>query len=873
MITSIKNKLLAYLTGVILFVSLTTGLSAYLLMTNYLTKTVTDELALAAHMTSDALERYLDQKKDMLERVGQGHEIEEYVFKYKALPILKYLGKFRHEFPVLSYINKDGQEELKVVNGVESDHYLNLGNKLLFQDALWSPNKAVISAAELDRDLGVPVFKLALALYNYFGDSLMGALSASLPLSRLEEITKKTKIGKTGFITLIDKKGTVLVDPDKNKLLKKIEGKGENAHRLISKLMGRESGFTRAAILGIDSFVSYVPVNGYNISVMVILPYREFVADLDLFRNTVFLIAGATIFIMGLLAIFISGRFTKPVVKLSEASLDVAMGNFSRKIDNGSRDEIGTLVTAFNQMTSHIQAYRDEIISEKEYSENIMASMSDALIILDSCGDIKKISGATCRLSGYDENELIGKDISTLIEGIEQEDLSERRSHNISTYFGKEARLLKKSGTFVPVIFSVTSILDNDKRDQGILCVAHNITERKQWEESLLSLKKAIETVQLGITISDVDRNIIYVNRAEAEMHGYGVSELFGMQTSIFAPEELRKTVDPGDIKTFKQRSKESVNIRKDGSTFPVMLRSDVILNDEGDALGIITTSEDLTERKREEKEAQLRHQQLIQADKMKSLGVLVSGVAHEINNPNNFIRLNSQTMKDIMESLLPLIEESGLEKDEYLLGYMTLDKAGKRLYELMDGIMEGSKRIEGIVGKLKDFARQDSFDYAQDVDMNAVIKVSISMMENMIKKSTDHFSFDSKEGLPLVKGNKLELEQVIINLLTNACQALPGREKGINISTFHNAGSDTVMVVVKDEGIGMDEEMIRTIEEPFVTSKRDQGGLGLGLSVSSSIIRKHGGTMEFSSLPGKGTTVIIVLPLREDKTIIKEDS
>ena len=100
MISSIKNKLLTYLTGIIIFVSLVIGLSSYLLMNKYLTEMITDELILVTQMTSSTVEQYFEQKKDILERVGQGHELEEYVYKYKPLPLIQYFSKFRHEFPL-----------------------------------------------------------------------------------------------------------------------------------------------------------------------------------------------------------------------------------------------------------------------------------------------------------------------------------------------------------------------------------------------------------------------------------------------------------------------------------------------------------------------------------------------------------------------------------------------------------------------------------------------------------------------------------------------------------------------------------------------------------------------------------------------------
>ena len=130
-----------------------------------------------------------------------------------------------------------------------------------------------------------------------------------------------------------------------------------------------------------------------------------------------------------------------------------------------------------------------------------------------------------------------------------------------------------------------------------------------------------------------------------------------------------------------------------------------------------------------------------------------------------------------------------------------------------------------------------------------------------MIKKSTHRFVLDIDDEVPDIRGNFQRLEQVVINILQNACQALPDPNRRIYISTSFDSVSDRVVIICRDEGIGIPKQDLGHVMDPFFTTKRDSGGTGLGLSIASTIVRELRGTIEFSSQPGHGTTVIIRFP------------
>jgi polar amino acid transport system substrate-binding protein len=302
--------------------------------------------------------------------------------------------------------------------------------------------------------------------------------------------------------------------------------------------------------------------------------------------------------------------------------------------------------------------------------------------------------------------------------------------------------------------------------------------------------------------------------------------------------------------------------IAKDGTKKFAELSVSLMQDSEGQPIGFRGVARDITERKKAEEQAKFHQQQLMHADKMVALGTLVSGVAHEVNNPNNFIMLNSPILHDAWNSVVPILEKYYEENGDFIVGGMKYTEMRKNIPSLFSGISDGAKRIKRIVDDLKNYVRDQTADMTQSVDINAVIKYAVNLLSNMIRKSTDHFSIEYGKNLPQLSGNFQHLEQVMINLIQNACQALPDPQKGIFISVQSLKNQSAIVIKVRDEGMGIPPETVSQITDPFFTTKQDSGGVGLGLSISSKIVEEHGGSIHFDSEMGVGTTVEIVLPL-----------
>lgn len=264
--------------------------------------------------------------------------------------------------------------------------------------------------------------------------------------------------------------------------------------------------------------------------------------------------------------------------------------------------------------------------------------------------------------------------------------------------------------------------------------------------------------------------------------------------------------------------------------------------------------------------ELRVHQKQLIQADKMSSLGVLVSGVAHEINNPTSLLLLNLPLVKDVWSDLQIVLDKHYENDKEFRLAGLDYSRVRDELPLVIDEMSGGAYRIKRIVEDLKDFARNSSEDNDDRIDINDVVHAAIRLVENSIRKSTDYFTMNCRSDVPLVHANAQRIEQVVVNLLLNACQSLESRDDPVFIDTFYDDKKQQVSIIVKDQGCGVAEENLGRLTDPFFTTKREHGGTGLGLSVSAGIAKSHGGFLEFSSQENIGTIATLTLPIHEKK-------
>ncbi|MCG8633677.1 MAG: PAS domain S-box protein [Desulfobacterales bacterium] len=398
-----------------------------------------------------------------------------------------------------------------------------------------------------------------------------------------------------------------------------------------------------------------------------------------------------------------------------------------------------------------------------------------------------------------------------------------------------------------------------------------NVLMRKESETALKRTKQLLETVlaHTPVMVAYLDPLFNYemVNAAYAEWYQKVPSFFPGKNFFDLYPEKeaeqlFTRVVKTGEPLIEYARQVDHKNPGRPGRIFwdlsliPITSRNNEVI-------GLVLSILDVSERK-------VHENNIIQADKMASLGVLVAGVAHEINNPNNFISLNTPFLDRAWRSATPILEEYYDENGEFSLAGIPYSNMRERLPRLISGIIEGTQRINRIVTDLKHFAQPEHSRYDETVDINSVVRSSLNLIGNMVKKHTDHFTVDYGINLPVITGSYQRLEQVVINLVQNACYALTDRGQPVSVRTFHDTGVDAVKIEVADQGKGIPNRHLPSLMDPFFTTRRDEGGTGLGLSVSSTIIREHSGQILVESHLDKGSVFTVSLPCNRDDTLKK---
>ncbi|MEJ2640824.1 MAG: ATP-binding protein [Desulfosarcinaceae bacterium] len=269
----------------------------------------------------------------------------------------------------------------------------------------------------------------------------------------------------------------------------------------------------------------------------------------------------------------------------------------------------------------------------------------------------------------------------------------------------------------------------------------------------------------------------------------------------------------------------------------------------------------------RRTEEIRAQQEQLLQADKLASLGILVSGVAHEINNPNSSVLMNLSLIEDTLKDSSDILEAHYQENGDFKIGGLNYSRMRAEIPLIVKDTRTAARKIRRIVEDLKDFARQGDSNFTEEIDLNDVINTTVRLMENTIQKATNHFQMQLSDYLPKVKANIQRIEQVVVNLILNACQALTHMDQGITIKSEYSLHRNQITITVEDEGDGIAEEHLAHVFDPFFTTKRESGGTGLGLAVSATIVKEHGGRLFFRSNRGQGTAAIMQLPVETKET------
>lgn len=680
---------------------------------------------------------------------------------------------------------------------------------------------------------------------------------------------------------------------------------GQDGKDVLRQVYHRDTGVTMWDVTA-PVFVSGEHWGGFRIG----LSMAQIEAQILTLRNTVLAGAGVTLFFACLTIWWAvagtTGRLDQITKEVDKISLD---GRF-KTINIDADDEIGILATAFNRMMTSLK----EANVGRDYLDRILDSMNDSLMVVNTQGVVLKANRATFALLDHPEKNLVGQSIEMVF--------AERRSdaiswfdHIVDSRAGQQIELEYRSrhGRTIPVLFSSAPLMNDDDGCEAIICLAQDITERKTAEEKIRNAKQFLETVLDSLneemTILDAQSLVILkANKAFCDAYGKTAEELIGQTCHSVThglPEpcnSMEHFCPAVDVLEYGQvESCEHQHTGAEGKRQFVDIQVTPVFDDTGKPEYLIHMARDITMRKNVEIELQhftaeleennralaektaaleeahmelkASHARVLQQEKMASIGQLSAGVAHEINNPIGFISSNLVTLRKYSSRLveyLGLQDKLWLEKGKNEIGEelsekrkkLKLDYIARDLEDLISESLDGADRVKQIVLDLKGFARADEKD-CTEVDLHECLESTLNIARNEIKYKA---TVDKDYGhLPRIKCYPQQINQVFMNLLVNAAQAI-NDQGAITIKTWN--GDGRVHVSVSDNGCGIPEDVQKRIFEPFFTTKDVGKGTGLGLSISYDIIKKHHGEITIESDPGNGTTFTVHLPLSCEEAV-----
>ncbi|MGA2316247.1 MAG: ATP-binding protein [Thermodesulfobacteriota bacterium] len=477
------------------------------------------------------------------------------------------------------------------------------------------------------------------------------------------------------------------------------------------------------------------------------------------------------------------------------------------------------------------EKHQEITICEDKY-RGLFENANDGIILLRNPQlQIADVNREVERVTGYTKGDLFEKEVFDLFTPDEVEEVRGYLKEVVEKGEGRAAylSLMKKDGSSLEVDLSTKRI---DLGDESLYqMIFRDMTEQRKLEKKIRQSKRNLEAIFDGIrdqlSIQTPDYQIFRVNRAVIENYKLTYKELFGRKCyEVYFQRSNPCEKCPISVTIETKQPASSVMKLSEGDT-TLQIFSYPILDEKGNLISVIEYMKDITEEQR-------LHEQLIQSEKLAGIGILASGVAHEINNP--------------LSGIIGMAEIA-LEEE---------DPSKKRGY-LMD-IINCSERISEIVRGLRSYSRAAKKGELSFVDLNEVLEESLKMVRLATKKTPVEV-IKKFQSIEKIQANMGEIQQVFTNLITNAFQAMDGQSGSLVLST--RSLKDSVEVKVSDHGVGIPQKYLNQIFDPFFTTKNPGEGTGLGLNIVYRIVTKYEGTIDVESKEQVGTTFTIKFPIR----------
>ncbi len=500
-------------------------------------------------------------------------------------------------------------------------------------------------------------------------------------------------------------------------------------------------------------------------------------------------------------------------------------------------------------------------VSEEKY-RNLTEKLKDVIIQISPQGIIQYVSPAVKRFAGYDPEEGVGKSVTEYIpESHRARVMAEiKQAAQTNEASDIEFGMLTRQGDEIPVEVSTFPIIEEGKV-VAFQCVLRDITERKQAEEKVRAerdkAQRYLDVAGVMVTVIDADEKVRLMNRTGCEILGYSEEEIIGQNWfDALVPQRLRKEVRAvfeqlmaGEVEPVEYY--ENPLLTKAGEERIIAFHNTVLRDENGGIYAVLSSGEDITERKQAEEERKALQQQLFQAQKLESLGTLVGGVAHDFNN--------------LLTGIIGMAELA-----------LKHTEPDSQAHQYLVKVPEQGRRAADLIGSLLAFSRR-SVSERRPLALLPLVKETYRVLERTIPENI-RVGLVWPDQLPSVNADPTQIQQVIMNLATNARDAMPdGGQLTLQLAQVsldeqycqHYADAspgDYVCLSVRDTGSGMPPEVQEHIFEPFFTTKDPGEGTGLGLAMVYGIVKNHAGYIHVYSEVDRGTEFRVYLPLGDGR-------
>ncbi len=668
-----------------------------------------------------------------------------------------------------------------------------------------------------------------------------------------------------------------------------------------------------------STIITTVPIVSQNTGIgCLILGLSIQKAQAEVNRNS--LIALGASFLLGcmliLASIVIGNLITRPLQKVIYLSSTIAEGDFTKKLKVTSRDEIGRLSAAFNEMITKLDTSIGELERSEERYERLI-EFANVGIITAERGRITKVNKKAAEIYGYTKEELLGQPPNILTT----ESYSAKRNEILDeilqydkaqqTVFEEEG--IRKDRFRIPIEISYSLSQGDMQDDISIIAIMRDITERKNAEKEINEARDFLENIINnsvdGIMIVDPQGHITRINEALRKMTGYLQEEIIGKHSSVLVnkKEEHAKISADTIAQLFETGFLESVEAvweRKDGSLLPIEANMALLKDSADNIIGGVSTIRDITDRKKHQEELKKAYDKLEERVKERTVELQQSNEQlHWEINERKQVELELLKAKEIAESannaksdFLANISHELRTPLNHIIGFteLVLDKNLGDLNETqsdyLGDALQSSKHLLSLINDILDLSKVEAGKQElqlTNVNLQELLERSLTMFKEKAMKHGLHLSIETDHVPEIITADERKLKQIIYNLVSNAVKFTPEGgsiivsahmsesvlrnaqvQNAINVShpQTHVTNENYIQINVADSGIGIDSNDLDRIFNPFEqvdgSSSRRYQGTGLGLSLTKNLVELHGGAIWVESEgEGKGTTFSFVLP------------